>query len=57
MDVFVRWPCPERGVQRTPLSEDFVPGRSTCELSVELSPDVDPDVERVPEKVQTSIFQ
>ena len=48
MDVSVRWPCPERGVQRTPLPEDFVLRRSTCELSVELAPDVDPDVESVP---------
>ncbi len=45
---FVRWPCPECGVQRTPLPEDFVLRCPTCGFAVELAPDVDPNLERAP---------
>ncbi len=45
MEGFVKWPCPECGVQRTRLPEDFVLRCPTCDFAVELAPDVDPSVE------------
>jgi len=45
MEGFVKWPCPECGVQRTPLPEDFVLRCPTCDFAVDLAPDVDPSVE------------
>ncbi len=57
MDGFVKWPCPECGVQRARLPEDFVLHCPTCDFTLELAPDVDPSVETPSSPSQVSTLQ
>ncbi|MCA1580213.1 MAG: hypothetical protein LC796_02245 [Acidobacteria bacterium] len=57
MEGFVKWLCPECGVQRTPVPEDFVLRCPTCDFSIELAPDVDPNLEATSGRSQISTLQ